>query len=133
MNIDSESTETSELPTSHILDLAHATRTYKLLLSGGHFNNTTRTLHITDSELPPKFASACWDAITSEEAGGVENVRKLVKGEANFVMVEMIEGLVKAGRGEEVKNALGDEEIIKEIEGSGKKGAGLLVEKIRSL
>jgi pumilio family protein 6 len=118
---------------THILDLPHATRTYKLLLSGGHYNNTTKTLHITDSTLPPTFASACWDAITSDEAGGVENARQLAKGDAMFVMVEMIEGLVKSGRGEEVKAVLGGEDVLSGIDGSGKKGASLLVEKIRAL
>jgi pumilio family protein 6 len=125
--------ESLDPTTAHILDLPHATRTYKLLLSGGHFNNATQTLHITNPSLPSEFASSCWDAITSPEAGGEENAVRLVKGNAMFVMVEMIEGLIKAGRSEEVKKILGGASVLEDIEASGKKGAGLLAEKIRGL
>ncbi|WRT67016.1 uncharacterized protein IL334_003982 [Kwoniella shivajii] len=119
--------------TSHPLDLSHAIRTYKTLLSGGHFNTSTQTTTITDSTLSPNFAKAVWEAITSEEAGGEENAIRLCKGNAPFVMVELIEALKKSGQGEKVKSVLGKKGVKESIEKSVRKGSAMLAEKIAEL
>ncbi|WVW83234.1 hypothetical protein I302_105253 [Kwoniella bestiolae CBS 10118] len=119
--------------TSHPLDLSHAIRTYKTLLSGGHFNNTTKSVEITDEQLSPQFATAIWSAITDESIGGQENVLRICKGNAPFVMVELIEALKKAGLGGEVRKVLGRQGVREEVERSVRKGAGLLAEKIGEL
>ncbi|OCF71984.1 pumilio domain-containing protein [Kwoniella mangroviensis CBS 8886] len=119
--------------TAHPLDLSHSIRTYKTLLSGGHFNNTTKTVEITDEELSPKFASAIWEAITDESVGGDDNVSRICKGNAPFVMVELIEALRKSGEVSKVKKVLGKKGVREEVEKSVRKGAGLLAEKIAEL
>ncbi|KAE8538083.1 hypothetical protein D1P53_006150 [Cryptococcus gattii VGV] len=118
---------------SHPLDLSHAIRTYKLLLSGGHFDHKTQTLSIPDSSLSPAFSRAVWDALTSIEAGGAENVERVCKGNAPFVMVELIEGMKKRGDGDEVKKVLGKKGIKETVEKSVRKGSALLAEKIGEL
>lgn len=119
--------------TAHVLDLAHATRTYKTLLNGGHFDQKTKTVEVTDAELGQEFAKAVWAAITSGDAGGNENAVKLAQGGAAFVMAELVEALKKAGQAAAVKKVLGGAEVRKGVEGSGKKGAGLLAEKLAGL
>lgn len=118
---------------SHPLDLSHAIRTYKLLLSGGHFDHKTQTLSIPDTSLSPAFSRAVWDALTSIEAGGAENVERVCKGNAPFVMVELIEGMKKRGDGDEVKKVLGKKGIKETVEKSVRKGSALLAEKIGEL
>ncbi|KIR26820.1 pumilio domain-containing protein [Cryptococcus deuterogattii LA55] len=118
---------------SHPLDLSHAIRTYKLLLSGGHFDHKTQTLSIPDSSLSPAFSRAVWDGLTSAEAGGAENVERVCKGNAPFVMVELIEGMKKRGDGDEVKKVLGKKGVKETVEKSVRKGSALLAEKIGEL
>ena len=118
---------------SHVLDLAHATRTYKVLLSGGHYNTSTQELDIPDPTLSATFAIAFWKAITSEDAGGEDNAVRVAKGNAPFVVVELVEALVVAGRGAEVKRVLGQDGIIAASKSSGRKGAALLAEKLAAL
>ncbi|KAK8869901.1 hypothetical protein IAR55_000469 [Kwoniella newhampshirensis] len=119
--------------TSHPLDLSHSIRTYKTLLSGGHYNTSTQTLTVLDPTLSPSFARAFWDAITSEEAGGEDNAVRIAKGNAPFVVVELIEALVKGGDGDEVKKVLGKKGVKEDVEKSVRKGATLLAEKIAGL
>ncbi|WWC61243.1 uncharacterized protein I303_103824 [Kwoniella dejecticola CBS 10117] len=120
--------------TSHPLDLSHSIRTYKTLLSGGHFNTSTKTIDIPDKDLPSNFAKAIWRSISSSEVGGAENVLRICKGNAPFVMVELIEAL-KGSDGEfkEMKAVLGKKGVKEEVEKSVRKGAGLLAEKIAEL
>ena len=119
--------------TSHLLDLSHSTRTYKALLSGGHYNPSTSSVNVIDSALPTLSANALWDALISPEAGGEENAVRVAKGNAAFVMVEMIEGLVKVGRGAEVKKVLGSSSVRERIVAGGRKGAAMLAEKLAVL
>lgn len=58
---------------------------------------------------------------------------RLAQGNAAFVVVELIEALKKAGKGGQVKRVLGGKEVRKAIEAGGKKGSGLLVEKLAEL
>ncbi|OCF39876.1 pumilio domain-containing protein [Kwoniella heveanensis CBS 569] len=119
--------------TSHPFDLSHAIRTYKTLLSGGHFNVSTKTLTVPDDKLSPLFAKAVWDAIVSEAAGGEDNVVRVAKGNAPFVVVELIEALKKAGQADGIKKVLGKKGVKEDVEKSVRKGAGLLAEKIAEL
>ena len=119
--------------TSHLLDLSHSTRTYKLLLSGGHFDTSTGVVLVKDESLSPAFASAFWDAITSDDAGGVDNALRIAKGNAPFVVVEMVGALIAAGKGVAVKRVLGSDAVIRSVETSGKKGAELLAKTLSAL
>jgi pumilio family protein 6 len=116
-----------------VLDLAHATRTYKTFLTGGHFDMKSKTVEVVDAQLGEDFANAVWAAITSDEAGGADNAVKLAQGGAAFVMVELVEALRKAGESAAVKKVLGSVKVRKAIETSGKKGATLLADKLASL
>jgi len=118
---------------THLLDLPHSTRTYKLLLSGGHFDTSTQKLSIPDPTLSTAFASAFWEAIISEDADGEKNARRIAKGNATFVMVEMVQALVAAGRREEVKRVLAGEQCILDIRNTERKGASLLADKLADL
>lgn len=117
----------------HVLDLAHCTRTYKTLLSGGHFDMTTKTVDVIDPTFSAQFAQAFWSAMTSSEAGGEENAVRLAKGNAPFVMVELVEALKRAGKGGDVKRVLGGKEVRTALEHDEKKGLGLLLEKLTEL
>ena len=118
---------------SHLLDLSHSTRTYKTLLSGGHFDLTTKSVHVVDLALSSQFAQSLWKASSSEDAGGKDNVVRLAKGNAAFVLVELIESLKKAGKVGEVKSVLAAKEVVESIKSGERKGAALLVEKIELL
>ena len=118
---------------AHVLDMSHSTRTYKTILSGGHFNTSTKSVDVVDTSLSKAFATAVWEAITSEEAGGEDNVVNLAKGNAAFVLVELTQALVAAGKAAEVKRILGGKKTREEIAKSGRKGASLLAEKLGEL
>jgi len=135
-----ETEESSETPvqaepetSQHLLDLSHSTRTYKILISGGHFDLTSKSVKVIDESLSTAFAQAVWSALTSEEAGGEENVVALAKGNGAFVLVELIEALKKAGKAGDVKRVLGGKGVRADIEQSGQKGAGLLAEKLAGI
>jgi pumilio family protein 6 len=121
--------------TSHPFDLSHAVRTYKALLSGGHFNTSTKSIEVIDPSLPLQFAEAVWHAVVSEDAGGADNAVRLAKGNAPFVLVEMIAALTGNGSGlvGEVKKVLGSKAVRDEIVKGEKKGAALLAEKLGEL
>ncbi|EIW69578.1 hypothetical protein TREMEDRAFT_73909 [Tremella mesenterica DSM 1558] len=116
----------------HILDLPHASRTYKTMLSGGHFNSKLSAVEVVDQKLRSDFSQAFWQAITSSEAGGETNVVELAKG-SPFIVLEMIGGLEDAGRLQDVKSVLGSKDVRQAIEAEGQKGATLLVEKLAIL
>ncbi|KAK4684513.1 pumilio homology domain family member 6, partial [Tremellales sp. Uapishka_1] len=119
--------------TAHPLDLSHAVRTYKTLLSGGHFNTKTSKLEIVDEALSAQFARAFWKAITSDESGGKGNARRIARGNAPFVVVELIGALKGTEEEKEVKDVFGGEAVRHEVEKSGRKGAGTLVEVLEKL
>jgi len=60
------------------------------------------------------------------------NALNIALGEGTFVMAELVQALIDAGMGSDVKKVLGEKEIG-EIEASTRNGAGLLVEKLRAL
>lgn len=123
----------------HVLDLPHAIRTYKTLLSGGHYSHTSKTITVLDESLRLNLAVGIWNALVSEAAGGEENALRVACGDATFVLVELVEAVGSSNSGgdegtaEDIKRVLGSDEAVKQIEASEKNGAGLLVEKIRAL
>lgn len=110
---------------SHPLELAHCTRTYKTLLTGGHFNMTTKSVEVVDSELGGKFAQAFWKAISSDEAGGKGNAVAIAAA-APFVAVELLSALDEEAA-EEVKEVLGAPEAREAITEGGMKGVDVLL------
>ncbi|WWC85370.1 uncharacterized protein L201_000233 [Kwoniella dendrophila CBS 6074] len=123
--------------TNHPLDLSHSIRTYKTLLSGGHYNNQTKSLSIPDSELSSKFSKSIYQSISSESVGGEDNVIRICKGNAPFVMVELIESLKNSTENQreykELKSILTKKGVKEQIEKSVRKGANMLAEKIGEL
>lgn len=111
---------------SHPLELAHCTRTYKTLLSGGHFSMATKSVDVVDAELGSAFATALWEAISSDEAGGKTNAVKIATA-APFVAVELLAAL-EAPLATEAKAVLGSG--IDEIRDGGMKGVNVLVERL---
>lgn len=125
--------ETAEEPSpnAHLLTLSHCVRTYKTILSGGHFDATTKTVKVLDESLPPLMSSSLLEAISSEEAGGSENVVRIACA-APFVLVELLAALDGKGS-KQVKSILGSAGAKERIGGSEAKGAGLLLERIEAL
>ena len=116
---------------SHILDLSYASRTYKTLISGGHYDAQTESVAVIDGSLAEMMSVAVWDTLRSEEVGGDENVRRVARGNAALVLVETIAGLKRSGRSKEVKAVLGG--MGDELRGSGKRGAGPLADALEVL
>ncbi|WWC69567.1 uncharacterized protein I206_103510 [Kwoniella pini CBS 10737] len=124
-----------DIKTSHPLDLSHSIRTFKTLLSGGHFNTSTKKIEIPDENLSNQFSKLIWKSIFSSSLSE-ENVIKICKGNAPFVMVELIEALKKSSEEKEfkeIKNVLKKKGVKEQIEQSVRKGSNLLVEKINEL
>lgn len=123
-------TEEEEDETAHILDLPHAVRTYRTLLSGGHFSRSTNSIDLIAPEMRLAFAKAAWTAINAEEE---ENAVKIALGEGTFVIAELVQALVEAGEAGQVKKVLGRKEVLGQLEASDRNGAGLLLEKLKAL
>ena len=115
---------------SHILRLPHATRIYKTLLAGGHFDSETSSVEIVDSDLRSQFAQAVWLAITSEEAGGESNLRDMVLGDVAFVLIELINAL-KDEQKVDVSRILGGS--VDQIRAGTAKGSSALADLLDSL
>ncbi|KAG8679681.1 pumilio domain member 6, partial [Ceratobasidium sp. 423] len=91
-----ESDLSNPTTTTHILNLSHASRLYKTLVQGGHFNQQTK--EIERSERAPKDVAGKF-----MHTAGKENVTSMALGEGGFVIAEVI-GKLK-----------GDQENLKEI------------------
>jgi pumilio homology domain family member 6 len=113
---------------AHILHLAHATRTYKTLLSGGHYNTKTSEVDVVDAILRSSFAKAIFEAVISDEAGGEQNLKDMAVGDVALVLVELISGL-----SEESKRKIKEILTGVDIAGSNAKGAALLAERVAEL
>ncbi|KAL7422168.1 Pumilio y domain member 6 [Cryptotrichosporon argae] len=126
---DAEDAAEAAEPAPHVLDLAHATRTYKTLLSGGHFSTASSSIAVVDAALPPRFAAAVWAALTSPEAGGADNAVDIAAA-APFVVVELVAALEDKAA---AKKVLGAQAATARIGASEAKGANVLLEKIAAL
>ncbi|KAJ1305592.1 hypothetical protein OPQ81_000589 [Rhizoctonia solani] len=91
--------------TTHILNLSHASRLYKTLVQGGHFNQQTK--QIERSEQAPEDVARKF-----MHAAGKENITSMALGEGGFVIAEVIGKLVEQG----------DQESLKEVRSWFKKG-----------
>ncbi|KAH7323362.1 armadillo-type protein [Rhizoctonia solani] len=69
--------------TTHILNLSHASRLYKTLVQGGHFNQQSK--QIERSEQAPKNVAGKF-----MHAAGKENVISMTLGEGGFIVAEVI-------------------------------------------
>ena len=121
-------TEEDEEDSTHILNLPHAVRTYRTLLSGGHFSRASSSIDLIAPELRKNLAKAAWESITSSEGNALD----IALGEGTFVMAELVQALIDSGAGGEVKKVFGKKEI-EQLEASQRNGAGLLVEKLKGL
>lgn len=117
---------------THPLELAHATRTYKTLFTGGHFNMATKAVEVVDAELGAAFAQAAWDALASDDAGGAANVAKAA-ATAPFVVLELVEALSKTDKWDEAKAVLGGEAVRDAVEASEMKGASALKDRLAGI
>ncbi|KAB5590423.1 Pumilio like domain containing protein [Ceratobasidium theobromae] len=75
---------------THILNLSHASRLYKSLVQGGHFNQQTKQIELAEYA-PRRVASAFMNA------AGHENVLAMALGEGGFVIAEVIGKLKEEG------------------------------------
>ncbi|ORX39750.1 armadillo-type protein [Kockovaella imperatae] len=123
--------EETNAESSHTLDLPHASRTYKTLVSGGHYNSKTQSVDAVDAELSRQMADGVWEAIASEIAGGEDNVKNVAKGNAALLLVEVISVLHKNGKGGQVRSTL--KGSVKDIRKGGRKGSELLASSLESL
>jgi pumilio family protein 6 len=121
-------TEEDEEDSTHILNLPHAVRTYRTLLSGGHFSRATQSIDLIAPELRKDLAKAAWESIISSEGNALD----IALGEGTFVMAELVQALVDSGESAEIKKVFGKKEIS-QIEASTRNGAGLLAEKLKAL
>ncbi|CAE6443792.1 unnamed protein product [Rhizoctonia solani] len=81
---------------THILNLSHASRLYKSLVQGGHFNQQTK--EIERSEQAPKGVAGKF-----MYAAGKENVTSMALGEGGFVIAEVVGKLKEEGDQEKLK------------------------------
>lgn len=117
--------------TSHLLDLPHSSRTYRNLLSGGHYDSRAKQVDVVDPALPAQVGEALWRAIV---APGQDNVVRIATGNGAFVLVELV-GALK-GDAEllgEVKQVLGTKQVMNLIRKADRRGGSLLVESLGTL
>ena len=81
---------------SHLLDLPHSCRTYKMLIQDGHFDQR-RKIIVRPSHSPtsPSFARSF---VTSM---GKEKLVAFAKGNGTFVVLELVERVLQEGTPEE--------------------------------
>lgn len=80
------------------------------------------------------LAEQMWKTISSEDAGGEDNIRHVALGNAPFVLVELVEALqTNEALKSEVKRILKAGTLQADVEASVRKGASLLAAKIASL
>lgn len=120
--------------TSHILDLGYAVRTYKTLLAGGRFSTTTNTVEDYDEKLQSQFAKLFFDRVTSQKAGGAQNLSNIALGNATFALLELLSALKDdKERLAVIKQTLCGKEILPDIEKSWRKGAKPLYDALVAL
>ncbi|KAL0959125.1 hypothetical protein HGRIS_014419 [Hohenbuehelia grisea] len=119
----------------HLIDLPHASRLYKTLLQGGHFNHTTKSIDRASGWDAQSFAVQFVDIVGHDVC-----VAMCTKGEGNgaFVVAELCEALCGDGADQDdaaraqVKGWFGPE-AIREVENGTAKGKKVLLEKIAAL
>jgi pumilio family protein 6 len=116
----------------HPIDLPHASRLYKALLQGGHFNRATSQVEKAAGWDAGAFAQQFMDTVGKEVCVAI-----CTKGDRNgaFVIAELCEALNGDG-GKAARKTLKDwfgSAVVKEIENGEAKGKKILLEKITAL
>ena len=114
----------------HLMSLPHASRLYKTLLQGGHFNHTTKAVEPAESWSPASFARNFVELV------GQDTTVAMARGEGAFVVAALCEQLTK---GEEAAEARAEvsrwftKAIRKEIADANGKGSAVLLEALQKL
>ena len=120
--------------TAHILDLGYAVRTYKTLLAGGRFSTATSTVEDYNAPLQSQFANLFYEAVTSRNAGGAQNLSNIALGNGTFALLELLSALKEdKEKLAVIKQNLCGKEILPDIEKSWRKGAKPLFEALKAL
>ncbi|KAF8751134.1 hypothetical protein RHS01_08716 [Rhizoctonia solani] len=93
---DPESDLSDPTITTHILNLSHASRLYKTLVQGGHYNQQTKS--IERSEQAPKSVPKKFMYVA-----GKENVVSMALGEGGFIVAEVVGKLKDEGDYDDLK------------------------------
>jgi pumilio homology domain family member 6 len=118
----------------HPIDLPHASRMYKTLLQGGHFDHASKAVARAPGFSPAAFAAA-FVAAFEEEDEGKARVLEMARGDGAFVLAELCERVRVEGSKAEKKAVsawFGERErmAVDESEAKGKK---VLLDKINAL
>ncbi|KAJ3782680.1 armadillo-type protein [Lentinula aff. detonsa] len=91
------SSATSAPSSAHPIDLPHASRLYKTLLQGGHFNHSLKSVEINERWDPTAFAVDFVKIVGGDDGTVVKDI--CTKGERNgsFVVAELCGALVGTG------------------------------------
>ena len=117
----------------HLIDCSWASRMYKTLLQGGHFNKKTQSVELTESWDAFKFSSLFVDIVPQMTV-----IAMCTEGEKNggFVIATLCETLVKkddqTAERRKVKSWFGEKEKVAIKEGNGR-GQLLLLEALELL
>lgn len=114
----------------HLMSLPHASRLYKTLLQGGHFNHSTKEVE------PAGPWSAAHFAKRFVEVVGQETTVAIARGEGAFVVAALCEQLTKDQDGaaeQEVVSQWFTQTIRKEIADANGKGSTVLLEALQKL
>jgi len=123
----------SEVEEDSVIDLPPASRLYKTLLQGGHYNRSTKSVE--------RVPSSVWDGtefgVWFVDLVGRDGTVGMCVGNGNgaFVVVELVEALNRREgevAGKTVKGWFGNE-VVLEIEKGEAKGKQVLLDKLRLL
>ncbi|CAE6377945.1 unnamed protein product [Rhizoctonia solani] len=111
---------------THILNLSHASRLYKTLVQGGHFNQQNKK--IEHSEQAPKEVARKF-----MHAAGKENVMSMALGEGGFVIAEVIGKLKDEGDQEGLKEIRSwfKKDVREKLSKGDIRGSAVLLERLR--
>ncbi|CAE6500228.1 unnamed protein product [Rhizoctonia solani] len=111
---------------THILNLSHASRLYKSLVQGGHFNQQTK--QIERSEQAPKNVAEKF-----MHAAGKENITSMALGEGGFIVAEVIGKLEEEGNEENLKKMRSwfERSTRERLSKGGIRGSAVLLERLR--
>ncbi|KAG9094548.1 pumilio domain member 6 [Ceratobasidium sp. 370] len=110
---------------THILNLSHASRMYKTLIQGGHFNQQTKTIERVDGA-PKGVAGAFMHAASRE------NLVSMGLGDEAFLVAEIVGRLKEEGDEsglKEIRTWFG-KDVRERLAKEGKKGFSVLLERL---
>lgn len=122
----------------HIIDIPHASRTYKTLLQGGHYSHAEGAV-TRPSPSPPSDSTPSFDpsAFASRWLNTIDsNTTKAIGlGGGTFVLAALVDIIRKEGSEEDRKALAGqlDRAYAKEVEKSEVKGKKVLLDALNSV